>query len=692
MEGCGDPFTSIYSIQGSGLASPLVGSEVATEGVVVGDFQDGKGGFFLQDSVGDGDVATSDGIFVFSTIPDVDVGDHVRVRGTVAEYYDLTEVSGVSQIWPCSTGNSVAPTAVSLPVVSVDDFEAYEGMLVTLPQPLYISGYSDFDRYGEIVLTTERQFQPTATHEPGSFEAAQLALMNTLGRITVDDGRDVQNPDPAIHPNGSMFDLDNRFRGGDTVQNVTGVLDYNFGLYKLQPTQGADYTPANPRLDMPDDVGGDVKVASFNLANYFTTLDDGSDICGPAGDQTCRGADTADEFDRQRAKIVAALAAMNADVVGLIEIENSTGDVATADLVSGLNDLMGAGTYDYVATGVIGTDAIRQALIYKPATVTPAGAPAILDSSVDPRFLDTYYNRPTLAQTFQDTANGGIFTVAVNHLRSKGSPCDTVGDPDTGDGSGNCNLTRKAAAEALVDWLATDPTGSGDADFLIIGDLNSYDKEDPIDVLVAGGYTDLLFFLQGEYAYSYVFDAQAGYLNYALASAGLFDDVTGATAWHINADEPDVINYDMTFKQPAQDALYAPDAYRSSDHDPAIVGLSVCDEISPTLEVSVTPDTLWPPNHKYVDVTATVVASDNIDPLPIVTLVSVTSNEPDNGDDDGDTVDDIVIVDDFTFSLRAERSGVGTGRVYTITYEATDACGNTAQQSAVVSVPLSRRH
>ncbi|MEJ2581934.1 MAG: ExeM/NucH family extracellular endonuclease [Acidobacteriota bacterium] len=398
MEGCGDPFTSIYSIQGSGLASPLVGSEVATEGVVVGDFQDGKGGFFLQDSVGDGDVATSDGIFVFSTIPDVDVGDHVRVRGTVAEYYDLTEVSGVSQIWSCSTGNSVAPTAVSLPVVSVDDFEAYEGMLVTLPQPLYISGYSDFDRYGEIVLTTERQFQPTATHEPGSFEAAQLALMNTLGRITVDDGRDVQNPDPAIHPNGSMFDLDNRFRGGDTVQNVTGVLDYNFGLYKLQPTQGADYTPANPRLDVPDDVGGDVKVASFNLANYFTTLDDGSDICGPAGDQTCRGADTADEFDRQRAKIVAALAAVNADVVGLIEIENSTGDVATADLVSGLNDLMGAGTYDYVATGVIGTDAIRQALIYKPATVTPAGAPAILDSSVDPRFLDTYYNRPTLAQ------------------------------------------------------------------------------------------------------------------------------------------------------------------------------------------------------------------------------------------------------------------------------------------------------
>ena len=184
-------------------------------------------------------------------------------------------------------------------------------------------------------------------------------------------------------------------------------------------------------------------------------------------------------------------------------------------------------------------------------------------------FLDDY-NRPVLAQTFQDNATGGIFTVAVNHLKSKGSDCNDVGDPDLGDGAGNCNLTRKAAAEALVDWLATDPTGSGDGDFLIIGDLNSYDKEDPIDVLLAGGYTDLIYQFLGEDAYSYVFDGQLGYLDHALAGANvnLLDEVTGVTVWHINADEPDLIDYDMSFKQDAQDALYAPDAYRSSDHDP----------------------------------------------------------------------------------------------------------------------------
>jgi hypothetical protein len=288
----------------------------------------------------------------------------------------------------------------------------------------------------------------------------------------------------------------------------------------------------------------------------------------------------------------------------------------------------------------------------------------------------------------------------VNHLKSKGSDCNAIGDPDLGDGAGNCNLTRKAAAEALVDWLAGDPTGSGDPDFLIIGDLNSYEKEDPIDAILAGSddvlgtgddYTDLIFHYQGEDAYSYVFDGQLGYLDHALANQDLLDEVTGTTVWHINADEPDLIDYDTSFKLPAQDAIYAPDAYRSSDHDPVIAGLAVCDEIAPAFdELSVTPDLLWPPNHKYVDVSATVVVSDNFDPNPTVTLLSVTSNEPDNGLGDGDTPNDIVIVDDYTFQLRAERSGNGTGRVYTITYQVSDACGNTTTASVEVTVPLNQ--
>ena len=577
----------IHEVQGSGTSSPEVGNKVAIEGIIVGDFQDGGigtngdlNGFFVQeeDFDVDGDPATSEGIFIFngfSPTLDVAVGDSVHVEGIVSEFFGLTQITSFNDVTILSGGNTL-PTAatVSLPVTSVNDFEAFEGMRITLPQSLVISEYFNFDRFGEILLTSKRHLQPTAEFEPGPV-AIQAADDFLLDRITLDDGRANSNPDPAIHPNGLEFDLTNLFRGGDTVKDVTGVMSYSFGEYRIQPTQGANYEINNPRPAQPDPVGGELTVASFNVLNYFTTLDDSGAICGPSQSLGCRGADNATEFTRQRDKIIAALTVIDADVVGLIEIENNIDDNAVLDLVDGLNAANGAGTYDFVSTGTIGTDAIKVALIYKPASVRLVRDFAILDSSVDARFID-FKNRPVLAQSFKDKSTGGRFTVAVNHFKSKGSPCDDVGDPNIDDGSANCNLTRKAAAEALVDWLAGDPTGSRNQNFLIVGDLNSYDKEDPIDSILAGGYTDLIHAFRGEDAYSFVFDGQTGYLDYALSSVNLTDNVTGVTVWHINADEPDLIDFDTSFKRDNQDAIYAPDPYRSSDHDPVIVGLHVC--------------------------------------------------------------------------------------------------------------------
>jgi len=691
----------IHEVQGSGAASPLVGELVLIEGIITGDFQDDVGtngdlnGFYVQeeDADADADPLTSEGIFVFngsSPVVDVNVGDLVTVEGLVSEFNGLTEITSFDGVTVISGGNALpAAASLALPVTSVDDFEPFEGMRVVFPQALVITEYFNFDRFGEIVLSSQRNLTPTAEFEPGA-DAIAAASANQLDRITLDDGRTSQNPDPAIHPNGAEFGLDNLFRGGDRLENVTGVLDYSFGLYRVQPTAGAVHNNDNPRSSAPGDVGGPTTVASFNVLNYFTTLDEGSNLCGPLLDQDCRGADNSVELERQRDKLIAALTAVDADVVGLIEIENDAADAAVADLVAGLNAAAGAASWDYIATGPIGTDAIRVALIYQPAEVTPVGGFAILDSSVDARFLDDL-NRPVLAQSFQDDSGGGIVTVAVAHLKSKGAGCVAVGDPDTGDGQGNCNLTRTAAAEALVDWLATDPTGAGVDNFLVVGDMNAYDKEDPIDAFVNGGYTDLLYAFQGEDAYSYVFDAAIGYLDHALASSALTPDVTGTTAWHINADEPDLLDYDTSFKGPNQDAIYAPDPYRSSDHDPVIVGMDLCEATPPSFdELSVTPESLWPANHNLVDVAVTLIVSDNFDPNPTVTLVSVMSNEADNGTGDGNTEDDIVILDDLSFMLRAERAGDGEGRVYTITYEVTDACGNSATDSVDVLVPQSR--
>ncbi|MET0684557.1 MAG: ExeM/NucH family extracellular endonuclease [Solirubrobacteraceae bacterium] len=677
---CGDGLeTPIHAIQGSGAASSATGEQRLIEGVVVGDFAGagGLGGFFVQeeDADADDDPRTSEGVFVASGQA-VDTGDVVRVRGTVAESFARTQIGTVTRVEVCPGDATASTTTVQLPVSSMTDWEPLEGMAVTFPQDLTISEYFDFDRFNETVLSVGRQMTPTAVVEPGSAAYTALLDQNLRGRIMLDDGRNTENSDPAIHPDGAVFDLSHRFRGGDTVGGVTGVLDFAFGDYRVQPTAAAEYTEVNERPAEPEPVGGNVKVASFNVLNYFTTLDG-------------RGANTPEEFERQRTKIIAAITEIDPAVVGLIEIQNN--DEALQDLVDGLNDATSPGRYDFIETGVIGTDEIKVAFAYQPARVTPVGDHAILDSSVDPRFIDTK-NRPALAQTFRTADTGGVFTAVINHLKSKGSDCDDVGDPDTGDGAGNCNLTRTAAAEALVDWLATDPTGSGDDDVLILGDLNSYDKEDPIDALLAGGYTDLIREFQGENAYSYVFDGMIGYLDHGLASEGLADEVTGATEWHINADEPDILDYDMTFKQPAQEALYEPNAYRSSDHDPVIVGLDACDEIAPEIEVSVTPDSLWPPNHKYRTVQATVTATDNLDEEPDVRVLSATSNEPDNapGGGDGDTTNDIVVVDEDTFQVRAERDENRSGRVYTITYEVTDSCGNSSTASATVGVPVRR--
>jgi hypothetical protein len=605
---CEDPALEVFihDIQGAGASSPLIGLTVVIEGIVVGDFQDDVGangdlnGFHVQEEDADADAnaLTSEGIFVFNgSNPSVDVaiGDLVLVEGPVSEFNGLTEMTSFSDITILSSGNPLPTPAIpTLPVANVNDFEAFEGMSVDFAQSLVISEYFNYDRFGQIVLTSERHLQPTAEFEPDSAAAIAAADLITRDRITLDDGLTTQNPQVTRHPNGDPFSLTNRFRGGDTLTNTIGVMDFAFGNYAIQPTGPATYVAANPRLAAPDDVGGDVTVASFNVLNYYTTIDESGAQCFPSNTRSdCRGADNAEELERQRAKIVRAIADIDADVVGLIEIENNVNDDAVIDLVNGINDAVGAGTYDYVAAGTTGTDTIKVAFIYKPEAVSLNGAHAILDTPdfLDPANTGVDRNRAALAQTFTENVTGESVTVVVNHFKSKsGSETDDLpdgicvdGDPgndtldcDQGDGQAFFNHTRTLAAQVLSDWLATDPTGSGDPDVLVLGDLNAYDKEDPIDAMTAAGYSDLVFAFQGEAAYSFVFNGQLGYLDYGMANAALLPAVTGTTVWHLNSDEPDILDYDTSFKSDGQDAIYdGTSPFRSSDHDPVIIGLNL---------------------------------------------------------------------------------------------------------------------
>ncbi len=451
-----------------------------------------------------------------------------------------------------------------------------------------------------MLTAEERPFQFTHGNAPDVDGYA--AFLDDLATkvIVLDDDNNDQNDaisgvsdEPYPYPEPGLS-LTNRFRGGDTITNLSGVMHFDFGQWRIRPSAAYDYTftPVNTTPAAPS-VGGSVRVSAFNVLNYFTTIDTtastSSGPCGPSGTLDCRGADSEAELERQRTKMVAAITAIDPDIAGLMEIQND--DASVDDVVASLNAVAGAGTYSFVDTGFIGTDAIKVGLIYQPAAVQPVGDHAILDSSVDPRFIDTL-NRPVLIQTFEEVATGERFTIAVNHLKSKGSSCNSVSDPDRLDGQANCPGTRTSAAEALVDYLATDPTGSGDPDFLVVGDLNSYKSEDPITALKNGGFVDLIEQYEGDDAYSFVFDGQLGYLDHALANASLASQVVGAAEWHINSDEVPLFDYNDTvldvgeasFERessalPLYDATADPDPRRSSDHDPVVLGLALDDGI-----------------------------------------------------------------------------------------------------------------
>jgi len=565
---------TIPQIQGADAKSPYNNSVQTTQGVVTAIV---GSGFFLQDQNGDGNPATSDGIFVFGSSAGVNVGDLVRVTGTVTEYTptgatrSYTELKDLSSVGKIGTG-SVTPTNVEMPT----DLARYEGMLVRFTTPLTVNGNAYLGERGELTLSVGRREIPTNRYVPGSPEARALAAANAANIVVLDDGIFVT---PTTIP--YLF-ADGTVRSGDTVDDLTGVLDFGAmggggAAFKLQPTETPRFSRTNERIPAPVVAAGNVRVASANVLNFFTTFTNGNDAWGRTGQgckigsttskSNCRGADNMAEFVRQRDKIVQSLSAVNADVVGLMEIQNND-DIAVGYLVEQLNAAMGAGTYAVVPKpGATGTDAIRVAMIYKPKSVSLVGG-ALSDG-------DSVNNRPPMAQTFK-AANGGKFSLVVNHLKSKGGCGGASGaNADSGDGQGCWNGERVEQAARLRDYfLPQVKAAANDGDVLIVGDMNAYGMEDPIRLLNAAGYENQIerFVRASGTPYSYVFGGESGYLDHALASTSLASQVAGVTEWHNNADEPEAIDYNI--ETGGQDP-YQANPYRASDHDPVVVSLNL---------------------------------------------------------------------------------------------------------------------
>ena len=583
-----EPTHEIGAVQGSGSATPLAGQQVTVRGTVVGDLP-GFSGFYLQDADGDGDSATSDGIFVFSPVA-VGLGDTVAVQGQAAEFGGQTQIVSREDVSVCADGDASALPAAAALDLPADDAtrERLEGMLVAPVDALTVSEVFDLTSFGELTLSEGGLLvQPTELARPGTPEVAEIAEANALRRIVLDDGvsaRVSTTTRPYLTPTtpvrvGDVLDLEEPL-----------VLGYGFSQWRLQPADGtADgvFAPQNTRPAEPEDVGGDVQVGAFNVLNYFLTHS------GP----DARGARSAAAFEKQAAKILTAINALDADVVTLMEIEDtdSTGltpgnaDTALADLVRRLNEA-GDAEWSYVPLPrelyAADRDVIRNAIIYRSDVVQPVGDSAgLVDESV-------WSNaREPIAQTF--VKDGDAFTVVANHFKSKsapreGEPAPAPDNADAGDGQGFWNGDRVRQAESLAEFAATLRQQSGDEDLLIMGDLNAYTQEDPIEALRRDGYIDL-----GERfdpgRYSYVFDDMSGSLDHAMATQPLTEKVTDVTHWNINAVESFAYQYN------GDPALYAANPYRSSDHDPLVLGIDLeerCNGLIPTITGTPGDDTL----------------------------------------------------------------------------------------------------
>lgn len=616
---CKDPMTPIFEIQGHGEEAAITGP-VTTLGIVIGDFEGPSPnlrGFFLQDLAGDDDPETSDGIFVFHGDADsVALGQRVRVTGTAGEFQGQTQIAARA-IVDCGGGVPPPPVELLLPASSSAALERLEGMRVQLSQTLHVTANRLLGHTGEIVLSSARRLpQPTDVAAPGA-DGDAVRAANELDRIVLDDASNQRNPDPIrFGRGGAPLAVADPLRAGDTVTGVVGVFGFGWGgspmspnTYRVRPIGALGgvlppFVAGAPRPTEPPAVGGTLQVAAANVLNYFNSFGARSCRGGVGGSRVaCRGASNAAEFERQAAKTVALLLGLDADILAVTELENDGygADSAIADLRRRLDAVSGRDVWAFVdadagtgKTNALGRDAIKVGILYRPSAVEPVGAPAVLSAGAFGRFRTatgtTGRNRPALAQTFEERESGERFTLAVLHLKSKASACDDnrspVGpDPDTGDGQGNCNHTRSAASRELAAWLAGDPTRSGDPDQLIVGDLNSYAREDPVLALRNAGFVDLLARAGEAASYSFVFDGRWGRLDHALASASLAAQTTGAATWHINADEPPVLDYNLEWKSASQrTSLYAPDAFRSSDHDPLRVGLALSGSSPPVPE------------------------------------------------------------------------------------------------------------
>lgn len=695
----------IHDIQGASHISPQVNQLVATQGIVTAKRTNG---FYMQDPNPDHDDATSEGIFVFtSSAPSVNVGDAVLVTGTAKEFrpggtgglanLTTTEIDNPGRtITVQSSGNPLpAPVVIGsggrIPPTTVieddaagdvetsgvfdpasdgiDFYESLEGMRVQVNHAVVVGptkafGGSTPNR--EIVVLGDnganasvRTTRDGIVIRPNDFNPERIILNDLI----------------AGGPTLPASNVNDKFSGA-----IVGVIDYSFGNFKLEVTTLPPLTSGGLTKEVTSPPSAHrLSVSTFNVQNLDPT-------------------DPPSKFSDLANLIVTNL--KSPDIVAVEEIQDNNGSTndfvvdasLTYNMLIAAIQAAGGPTYQFRQINPVDDQDggepggnIRQGFLFRSdrgltfvdrpcgcnlsttaVSVVGSGSSTQLSFSpgrIDPNNPAFNMSRKPLAGEF--TFKGDKLFVIANHFNSKSGDQPLFGhfQPPTF----FSEAQRIQQAQIVHDFVVAILTADQQANVIVLGDLNDFEFSRPINLLKANMLHDLIEMLPQPERYTYVFDGNSETLDHILLSDNPFSRPFDYDVVHVNAEF----------------------AVQASDHDPQVAQVCV-DRMPPTLHVTLSPNALFPPNHKDVTVNAMVTLTDNADPNPTLALVSVTSNEPDNGLGDSDTPNDIVIVNQTTFQLRAERAGAGDGRIYSVTYRAADACGNSTSTSATVSVPRSQ--
>lgn len=412
----------------------------------------------------------------------------------------------------------------------------YVGKEVIFDQPVYIC-----NNYNSLVASMHRQWSPTNQALPGSPEYTTIVDQNRSNTF-------ILSGLSGYHRMGeTIYGMRARIKSATSVEYLS--------CERIEGTR-ADLEAGLPSVDLSYDqqadtfITHDVLVCGANLEYYLVEAFNGTTSMGPANST---------EHQKQRTKVLSALSKINADLYGLVEIQQ--GQNAIKEIAEDLTRLTGR-HFDYIRDGssTNGTYT-KSGYVYCTDVLRPYGEIKENSKEVPQR---------KKMQGFEVIASGEKFIYSINHFKAK-SGNGSGKDADQQDGQGSYNAARVSESRSVLAAYSSNRTYFDDDDILIMGDLNAYAKEDPIMTLIQGGMTDLHRYFHADSSYSYQYHGQLGYLDHALCNSTMLTQVTGMAAYHVNSDESDSYTYDKS-----SDLTM----FRYSDHDPVLVGLKLGAKIS----------------------------------------------------------------------------------------------------------------